>query len=246
MLVLPREGGHRMTNRFDDVPKGADRNPQVFTAGDACHTHSPKAGQGMNVSMQDTFSFGWKLAHVLAGRAAPQLLRSYSAERWVEAKRLVDTDHAWARIMSAPPGKSELDGNSMPRFQKQFIKNLEFTGGLAVKYDQSTLTGPDTLQALATGQEIGRRFHSVPVVRVADAMQMQLGHCAEADGRWRIYAFAGQNDSSAPGSAIHRLADWLETDPHSPVVRFTLKEEDIDAVIDLRAMFQQNFDHLSI
>ena len=38
------EIGHRMTDRFDDVPEGEDRNPRVFTAGDACHTHSPKAG----------------------------------------------------------------------------------------------------------------------------------------------------------------------------------------------------------
>ncbi len=26
---------------------------RIFLAGDAVHTHSPKAGQGMNVSMQD-------------------------------------------------------------------------------------------------------------------------------------------------------------------------------------------------
>ena len=241
------EIGHRMTDRFDDVPEGAAdrRTPRVFTAGDACHTHSPKAGQGMNVSMQDTFNLGWKLAHVLQGRADPDLLHSYSAERWAEAKRLVDTDHQWARIMSAPPGESELDGADMPRFQKQFIENLEFTGGLAVQYAPSALIGPDTHQALATGLEIGRRFHSAPVVRVADAMRMQLGHVAEADGRWRIYAFAGKDDTSAPGSAIHRLADWLERDPASPVVKHTRAGEDIDAVIDLRAVFQQTFDELA-
>ena len=239
------EIGHRMTDRFDDVPAGEDRNPRVFTAGDACHTHSPKAGQGMNVSMQDTFNLGWKLAHVLQGRADASLLRSYSAERWAEAKRLVDTDHEWARIMSAPPGESELDGSDMPRFQKQFIENLEFTGGLAVKYDRSALVGAPTHQALATGEEIGRRFHSAPVVRVADAMRMQLGHAAEADGRWRIYAFAGKDDGSAPGSAIHRLADWLESDPASPVLTYTRKGEDIDALIDLRAVFQQTFEELA-
>lgn len=241
------EIGHRMSDRFDDVPQGqsATRTPRVFTAGDACHTHSPKAGQGMNVSMQDTFNLGWKLAHVFQGRAAPDLLHSYSSERWVEAKRLVDTDHAWARIMSAPPGQSELDGADMPRFQKQFIENLEFTGGLAVKYDPSELIAAPTHQALATGEEIGRRFHSAPVVRVSDAMQMQLGHAAEADGRWRIYAFAGKKDGSAPGSAIHRLADWLESDPDSPVVKYTRPGEDIDAVIDLRAVFQQTFEDLA-
>ena len=93
--------------------------------------------------------------------------------------------------MSAPPGESELDGTGEPRFVEQFKANLEFTGGLAVKYAASALIGPATHQALATGEEIGRRFHSAPVVRVSDAKQMQLGHVAEADGRWRIYAFAG-------------------------------------------------------
>lgn len=234
------EIGHRLTDRFDDVGEGEDRTPRVFTAGDACHTHSPKAGQGMNVSMQDTFNLGWKLAHVLTDRADASLLRSYSAERWVEAKRLIDTDHAWSRIMSAPPGESELDGGDMPRFQKHFIQNLMFTGGLAVKYDPSRLTAEPTHQALAPGFEIGRRFHSAPVVRVADAMQMHLGHVAEADGRWRLYAFADRN-----ATALRALADWLATAPDSPVLRHTRPGEDIDAVIDVRGVLQQTFDQVA-
>jgi phenol 2-monooxygenase len=241
------EIGHRLTDRFDDVAKGqsAVQTPRVFTAGDACHTHSPKAGQGMNVSMQDTFNLGWKLAHVFQGRAAPSLLHSYSAERWLEAKRLVDTDHKWARIMSAPPGQSELDDGKEPRFMHHFKANLEFTGGLAVKYNPSAIIAAPTYQALATGQEIGRRFHSAPVVRLSDAMQMQLGHAAEADGRWRIYAFGGRDDHSDNNSAIHKLANWLEHDSNSPVVKYTRKSEDIDAVIDLRAVFQQTFEALN-
>ena len=233
------EIGHRLTDRFDDVPEGVDRNPRVFTAGDACHTHSPKAGQGMNVSMQDTFNLGWKLAHVLTGRADAKLLRSYSAERWVEAKRLIDTDHQWARIMSAPAGQSELDGDGMPRFQKQFIENLEFTGGLAVAYDPSDLVSDTAHQDLATGLGVGRRFHSAPVVRLSDAMQLHLGHVAEADGRWRIYAFAGRDDTT-----LRALAHWLETDPQSPVIKYTRTEENIDAIIDVRAIFQGTFDQL--
>lgn len=241
------EIGHRMTDRFDDVPEGeaATRNPRVFTAGDACHTHSPKAGQGMNVSMQDTFNLGWKLAHVLQGRSDPSLLHSYSEERWAEAKRLVDTDHEWARIMSAPPGESVLDNGDEPRFIRQFKENLEFTGGLAVQYGESALVGNSLHQALAKGQEIGRRFHSAPVVRVADAKQLQLGHVADADARWRLYAFAGKSDSSNQGSAIHKLADWLQNDANSPVVKYTPQNENIDSVIDFRAMFQQTFDELA-
>lgn len=241
------EIGHRLTDRFDDVPEGetATRNPRVFTAGDACHTHSPKAGQGMNVSMGDTFNLGWKLIQVLKGRSDPALLHSYTAERRTEAKRLVETDHKWARIMSAPLDDDELDGREMPRFQKHFIENLEFTGGLAVRYDPSTLTSVDAQQALATGQPVGKRFHSAPVVRVADAMALQLGHVAQADARWRIYAFGGKADGTK-GGRIHALADWLATDPASPVRRYTRSDEDIDAVIDLRAVFQQSFDQIAM
>ena len=62
------EIGQRLCEKFDDVPadRVGARNPRVFIAGDACHTHSPKAGQGMNVSMQDAFNLGWKLASVSA------------------------------------------------------------------------------------------------------------------------------------------------------------------------------------
>jgi phenol 2-monooxygenase len=114
-----------------------------------------------------------------------------------------------------------------------------------VKYDKSYLFADSPHQALATGEEIGRRFHSAPVVRVSDAKQMQLGHVAEADARWRIYAFAGKADSSNAGSAIHKLADWLETNPNSPVVKHTRQGEDVDAIIDFRAVFQQTFDQLA-
>lgn len=236
--------GHSLTDKFDDVPEGSDRAPRVFTAGDACHTHSPKAGQGMNVSMQDTFNLGWKLVHVLQGRADPSLLRSYSKERLTEAKRLVETDHEWSRIMSAPTTQAEREGKEEPRIIRQFKANLEFTGGTAVKYDTSYLFAPGTHQALAKGEEIGRRFHSAPVVRLSDAKQMQLGHVAEADARWRLYAFAGQGDVGQPGAPMAQLADWLEKDAASPVVKHTRPGEDIDAIIDVRAVFQPTFDQL--
>jgi phenol 2-monooxygenase len=183
--------------------------------------------------------------HVLQVRAEPGLLRSYSKERLTEARRLVETDHEWARIASAPTTQAERDGTEEPRIIRQFKANLEFTGGNAVKYDTSTLFAPGNHQSLAKGEAIGRRFHSAPVVRLSDARQMQLGHAAEADARWRLYAFAGKDDSSGPGSAIHRLADWLEYDPKSPVIRHTRQGEDMDAIIDVRAVFQQTFDQLA-
>lgn len=56
------EVGHRLTDHFDNIDgERGERCPRVFITGDACHTHSAKAGQGMNVSMQDGWNIAWKL-----------------------------------------------------------------------------------------------------------------------------------------------------------------------------------------
>ena len=142
------EIGHRLTDKFDDVPEAqvATRAPRVMLAGDACHTHSPKAGQGMNVSMGDTFNLGWKLISVLTGRAEPALLHSYSGERRAAAKGLVEFDHKWARVVGARAEDDLADG--LPRVAREFVANLPFTCGLTIRYEPSALTGTDAHQHL--------------------------------------------------------------------------------------------------
>ncbi len=243
------EIGQRLCDKFDDVPaEGAPgRLPHVFIAGDACHTHSPKAGQGMNVSMQDTFNLGWKLAHVLKGLSEPQLLASYSAERQAIAQNLIDFDREWAKLVSAPvKSESNPDGVEPAEVQKYFVQHGRYTAGTASRYLPSLLTGDGAHQQLAEGFQIGMRFHSAPVVRLADAKPVQLGHVVKADGRWRIFAFADKGDPAAETSAIRRLCNFLKDDQSSPVLRHTAAGEDIDAVIDLRAVFQQNHRDLAL
>ena len=238
------EIGHRLTDKFDDVPEDqvATRAPRVMLAGDACHTHSPKAGQGMNVSMGDTFNLGWKLISVLTGRADPSLLHSYSGERRAAAKGLVEFDHKWARVVGARAEDDTTDG--LPRVAREFVNNLPFTCGLTIQYQRSALTGTPTHQHLARGFDIGKRFHSAPVVRLADAKPMQLGHAVDADARFRLFVFAPADDKGSPGGAVATLCDWLEHDGSSPVRRHTAPGEDVDAVIDTRAVFQQHFHDL--
>lgn len=241
------EIGHRLTDKFDDVPADevATRMPRVLTAGDACHTHSPKAGQGMNVSMGDTFNLGWKLISVLTGRASPKLLHSYSEERWAAAKGLVDYDHEWARIVSAPPNENDPDSENISPVQKQFVAGGRFTAGLTIHYQPSALTGRDTYQSLAKGYPIGRRFHSAPVIRLADAKPMQLGHTVKADSRWHIFAFAGAENPADPQNAIGKLSDYLENDAKSPVRIHTPDGADIDSVIEVHGVYQQGFRDLA-
>jgi 2-polyprenyl-6-methoxyphenol hydroxylase-like FAD-dependent oxidoreductase len=61
----------------------ADRfqNGRVFLAGDAAHVMPPNGGFGGNTGVQDAHNLAWKLAHVLQGRAGPELLSTYESER---------------------------------------------------------------------------------------------------------------------------------------------------------------------
>jgi 2-polyprenyl-6-methoxyphenol hydroxylase-like FAD-dependent oxidoreductase len=240
------EIGQRLSDKFDDVPAEeiATRLPRVFIAGDACHTHSPKAGQGMNVSMQDAFNLGWKLASVLRRRSAPPLLHSYSAERQAVAKELIDFDREWAEILASAKGDNK--GADAAETQNYFVRHGRYTAGTATRYHQSLLTAEPDHQHLAKGFVIGTRFHSAPVIRLADAKPMHLGHVAKADGRFRVFVFAGRGDPAAATSPVAALCDFLGQSPKSPVRRYTPAGADIDSVIDVRAVFQQAHTELAI
>jgi phenol 2-monooxygenase len=198
----------------------------------------------MNVSMQDAFNLGWKLVAVLHERCAPALLHSYSAERRPVAKELIDFDRDFAaRIASVHGDGAEHDP---AKTQGYFVRHGRYTAGTATHYGPSILTGADRHQSLASGFVVGTRFHSAPVIRLADGKPIHLGHVVKADGRFRIFAFAGSGDPSAPGSAIRRLCDFLADDPASPLPKYTRPDEDIDAVIDVRAVFQQAHRELAV
>jgi phenol 2-monooxygenase (NADPH) len=234
------EVGHSVTDKFDDVPEDEINNrfPHVFIAGDACHTHSAKAGQGMNVSMGDTFNLGWKLISVLTGKCDEKLLHTYSQERQAVAQGLIDYDHKWARVMSAPIGENSIN------VKEHFIEGGYFTAGLSVKYEPSLLTGESIYQDLATGFEIGRRFHSTFVTRVCDGKTIQLGQTVKADTKWRLYIFADSSNPMDKNSKISRLCDFLENSPYSPILKHTSKEDDIDSVISVYGIFQQRHHNL--
>jgi phenol 2-monooxygenase len=98
---------------------------------------------------------------------------------------------------------------------------------------------------LADGLPIGMRFHSAPVIRLADAKPVQLGHVARADGAWRLYVFADRAGPGHPDSRARELCDFLASD-ESPVTRFTPAGAEPDSVIDVRAVFQQGHADLDL
>lgn len=240
------EVGQRLTDHFDNVQKTERglRNPRVFIAGDSCHTHSAKAGQGMNVSMNDTYNLGWKLAAVLNGRAQPKLLHTYSEERQAIAKILIDFDREMSRMFAAKPkdksGQIADSENSVDPavFQEFWERQARFMAGVETRYKPGLLTaGESSHQRLATGYKVGTRFQSSQVLRVADAKPIHLGHTMKADGRWRIVLFGDGSEPTSTVSPLSRMCDFLQT---RLVPKFTPSGADIDSVFDVRAVFQQS------
>lgn len=230
------EVGHRLTDKFDDVSEAetGERTPRVFITGDACHTHSAKAGQGMNVSMQDGFNLGWKLGHVLTGTSPEELLSTYSEERQVIAKNLIDFDKEWSTLMAAKP-EDLPDESTLEDF---YVKTAEFPAGFMTEYTPSLITGGTENQGLASGFPIGKRFKSAKANRVCDANPVHLGHQAVADGRWRIYVFADR-PAAGEASRLADFAEWFAHDDASPQVRCTPQDADDDAVFDTKVVYQQ-------
>lgn len=188
--------GQRCAERFT-------QSGRVFLTGDACHTHSPKAGQGMNVSLQDGYNLGWKLAAVLRGRAAPALLDTYVGEREKTARDLIAFDRHLTNLFSTAYRREH--GVTPADFRDYFIKAGRYTAGQAYRYEASLIVSSYRAPGLATAVHVGMRFPSAQVVRFCDARAMALVKGLPADGRWHVVVFAGDISERKAAARLRKV-----------------------------------------
>ena len=195
----------------------------------------------MCIRDRDGFNLAWKLGSVVSGRAPESLLDTYSAERQVVAKNLIDFDREWSTLMATPQ-----DQLPDPSYLEDFyVRTAEFPAGFMTEYKPSQITGGTEHQELAAGFPVGKRFKSARVKRVCDATDQHLGHRFVADGRWRIHVFA---DTPTPGedSGVERLGRWLLEDPQSPIVAYRREGEDENRLFDIDVTYQQRYTEFEI
>lgn len=204
----------------------ADRytlDERVFMGGDACHTHSPKAGQGMNTAFLDAQNLAWKIHHVESGFAQRSTLKTYESERKHVAERLLDFDQQYAKLFSqrqptaqevgqaAQHGKDDQPEDS--EFIKMFKSSCEFTSGYGVAYTENVLNWSPSHPAQSplflsesqgtTRLRTGRILHNATVTRVVDANEVHLEQEIPLNGAWRIYLFGG-----VPARTRRAIADF--------------------------------------
>ncbi|KAL9117600.1 MAG: hypothetical protein Q9187_005862, partial [Circinaria calcarea] len=226
---------------------------RIFLAGDAVHTHSPKLGQGMNVSMQDTYNLCWKLGAVIDGSAQRSILGTYNAERRQVALDLMAADREISRFYSRNLGKgitsADVDGKGGVDFGAMRERLHGFLAGVGVTYGDSILVAKSNAgispisnssgysdliarQDLALNIKLGARFPSYKVINQAEARLIQLADALKSDGRWRILVFAGDLRDPSQSQRIKRLGNKLAA-PESFLYRYTPSDRPIDFVIEV-------------
>lgn len=152
----------RVAARFTDAAS-PDASPNVFIAGDASHTHSPKAAQGMNTSMHDSWNLGWKLNLAVRGLANKSvLLGTYESERKKIAHDLINFDYEHANSIAGGDAKA---------LAENFRTNIGFISGAGVEYGANPLNIPSSGagKESANGHAVGARAqsgHNLPPAKV--------------------------------------------------------------------------------
>ncbi|KAK6583025.1 hypothetical protein PZA11_004101 [Diplocarpon coronariae] len=173
--------GQRVAKKF------SSESEKVFIAGDAAHCHSPKAAQGMNVSMHDAFNLSWKLNLVVRGLSPASLLSTYEQERRKIAQDLIDFDydHAGAFASGDPKALAE-----------NFARNIRFISGVGAEYSENALNLPEKIRRGAL--QPGCLMVPARLTRYIDANPVNLQLEIPMIGQFRLFFFTSNVKSTSP------------------------------------------------
>ncbi|KAE8154661.1 FAD binding domain protein [Aspergillus avenaceus] len=223
--------GQRVAESFevkDDQSLG-----RVLIVGDACHTHSPKAGQGMNISMMDSFNLAWKLAYTIQGLtpSPTNIVDTYATERSSIAHELIEFDRTFSSMFSGKIGsKTGSETLSHEQFLSVFNKGNGFTSGCGIEYPANILVehgAPSDTDHVSGILRPGRRLLNVSVKRHADGCVRDL-HDDMDTSKFHILLLTS-TDLLSPGlstTALARIPDILASFP--PTLQLTVLHPRLD------------------
>ncbi|KAM5530944.1 hypothetical protein V8D89_015389 [Ganoderma adspersum] len=201
------------------VAKTFSVRDRVFIAGDACHTHSPKAGQGMNASMCDTHNLAWKLAYVLRGWAGMSLLKTYESERLKYAQDLINFDKKWSKLFrDKPQSEDNAGGVSHEEFLGMLATSNGFMSGIGIHYEPSAIVDARH-QSCASKVVVGQRMIPHDFIGAADAVPVNIHDMLPSDTRFKILVFTGDISIEGTMDRLCALAERMDA-PKGLLKRF--------------------------
>lgn len=186
----------------------------------------------MNVSIQDTYNLGWKLASVVQGVAHPNLLQTYHQERLPVAKRLIDFDKRICR------GMLEAENTLGDDHREALVEENTYMSGLGVTYDPNMVVSQPILgrksQLTTCGHslqldpvktiKLGARIPSELVLSQADSQPLQLQQIFPSTGEWNLVVFGGNILDGVQMCRVERLAAALSS-PKSVVQKIRNRQQ---------------------
>lgn len=175
----------------------------IFLAGDACHTHSSGAAQGMNTGMHDSVNLAWKLSLVLQGLAKPDILHSYEAERLPNVQKLINYDKDIARLMTMQlPENWTGDPNADPNeiLGGVMAEAGTFSSGLGIFYEPDSILNLVQSTGLSSVRP-GQRAPDVPLQKPATFEATRLQSATPNTATFYITLFAGDVAVTKPALA---------------------------------------------
>lgn len=184
-------------------------NPEqnVFIAGDASHTHSPKAAQGMNTSVHDSWNLAWKLNLAVRRLATPALLASYETERKKIALDLIHFDYEHA---------NQIAGGDAAALADNFRTNIRFIAGVGVDYGHNSINEPvretsKSKSGACGGAVPGHTLPPAKVTRYIDANPVDIQMDIPVLGQFRVYVFVPNIVSASSFMKLFSDAILLES-----------------------------------
>lgn len=177
----------------------------IFLAGDACHTHSSGAAQGMNTGIHDAVNLGWKLSLILQGKLRPEALRTYQSERRPNVEKLINYDKDISRLMTMqlPIGWTG-DPNADPNviLGQVMAEAATFTSGLSIRYESDNLLNVQGSLKQASQDKgaptPGERGPDVELQKPGTFETTRLHRETPNVARFHVVTFSGNTTNTSP------------------------------------------------
>ncbi|TFK36294.1 FAD binding domain-containing protein [Crucibulum laeve] len=222
--------GQRLINQYSI-------QDSVFFLGDACHTHSPRAGLGLNTALLEGQNLAWKMALVLKGLAKPEVLSTYATERHAVAKQLVEMDRRLVGLYAGLEAESNMGFSSaetaewLQKLRLYQAANYAYQAGASIVYSPNVVTvtkdgKPDSMTIGQPGVAVGSRTRPAQVTRLSDSVPVPI--LPPFDGRFTIYFLVGDLSSSEAFGRLQEVDTYIRKSNGSIFSRFG-KDIDVHA-----------------
>lgn len=178
------------------VAKDFSWKDRVFLCGDAAHTHSSGAAQGLNTGIHDAVNLGWKLALQIRGFSNEDVLRTYSVERMTAVEKLIGYDRDIATLMSHKwPSWYKGDPTADPYLilGEIFEQASAFNTGLGITYPINIIN-----QVSSSGLSIpsGSRPPDVDLITPGTNQKVRFQRVTANFARFWVVIFTGRTVST--------------------------------------------------